>query len=83
MPDPPVELDQVTCSTPTLSCAVPLRTMELAEVETVVIAGERMVIDGATVSPPVAGLIGVVGGLFPGEFPEVGSSLVTVMLCDA
>ena len=78
-----MELDHVTCATPTLSCAVPLTTMELAEVATLVIAGERIVIDGATVSPPVVGVVGVVGGLGPGEVPEVGSSLMTVTLCEA
>jgi hypothetical protein len=31
-PAPPVELDQVTCATPRLSCAVPLTMMELADV---------------------------------------------------
>jgi hypothetical protein len=33
VPDPPLELDQVTEATPTLSEAVPLTTNELEEVE--------------------------------------------------
>jgi len=68
VPDPPVEVDHVTCATPTLSCAVPLMTIELADVATVVIAGERIVIEGATVSPPVPGL----GGGAAGGLPDVG-----------
>ena len=49
-PDAPVDDDQVTPVTPTLSRAVPLITMDFADVATVVIAGERMVMDGGTVS---------------------------------
>lgn len=85
-PPPPVELDQVTCATPKLSCAVPLTTMELAEVATVVIAGDRMVMEGGAESAPAPGPgDGVVVG-----FPEVGLSaggfgswLVTVTLPEA
>jgi hypothetical protein len=90
-PPPPVELDQVTCDTPALSCAVPLTTMELAEVATVVMEGDRMVMEGGAVSPAVPGLGGVVVVGFPEVgFPEVGLSaggfgswLVTVTLSEA
>ncbi len=94
MPAPPVELDQVTCATPALSCAVPLTTIELADVATVVIAGDKMIMDGGAVVPPLPGLAGGVagglaGGLPPDELPGglsaggLGSWLVTVTLCDA
>ena len=55
VPDPPVELVQVTAVTPTLSCAVPLTTSELAEVEGFTVDGETMVSDGGVVSGPEDG----------------------------
>ena len=51
VPDAPVELIQVILATPTLSLAVPLTTIELADVETVELAGETMFNDGGMVSP--------------------------------
>src|ERR1700733_3597392 len=79
MPAPPVELDQVTCATPRLSCAVPVTTMELADVAKVVMGGERIVTEGAPpvlVLGPAGGAAGGFppGGLPPDEFPEVGLS---------
>ena len=50
MPEPPVELDQVTVATLTLSRAVPLTTIELAEVET--LFGETMERDGGVEPGP-------------------------------
>ena len=50
IPEPPVELDQVTVATLTLSRAVPLTTIELAEVET--LFGEPMERDGGAESGP-------------------------------
>jgi hypothetical protein len=58
VPESPVELDQVTSLTPTLSLAVPLTTRELAVVETVLLDGETMDNDGAVVS----GVGGAPGG---------------------
>ncbi len=90
VPDPPVELDHVTCATPTLSCAVPLTTIELAEVATVVMAGERMVTEGGTADPPVPGLTGgFTGGLRrisrTSDYRQaaLGGWLVTVTLWNA
>ena len=60
-PPSPVDVDQVTCATPLLDCAVPLMVMVLAGVATVVIAGDRMVRDGAAELVPGPGLDGVVG----------------------
>ncbi len=50
VPDPPVELVHVTLVTPTLSLVVPLSTIVLSDVETVVAPGEVMVSDGAVAS---------------------------------
>ena len=55
VPDPPVEVAHVTWATPTLSLAIPLTTIELADVATLVIGGDKMVIEGGTVSGPVLG----------------------------
>ena len=55
VPDAPVLVDQVTLFTPTLSLAVPLNSMEDAEVETPVDEGELIVSDGGVVSGPVGG----------------------------
>lgn len=66
VPDPPVELDHVTLATPTLSLALPLTTIELELVTTLVLGGDRMVNDGGVVSGPLDGGVGdggVVGGL--------------------
>jgi len=62
-PDPPVELLHVTLATPTLSLAVPLTTIEPADVEIVELAGETIVKDGGVVSgaPGGAGNGGVGG----------------------
>lgn len=56
VPDPPVELDQVTWLTPILSLAVPLTTSEVAEVAILVLAGDKIVSDGGVVSGPGVGL---------------------------
>ena len=61
VPDPPVELAHVTCDTPTLSLEIPLTTIELADVATLVMGGDKMVIEGGVVSGPVLG-----GGLLGG-----------------
>jgi hypothetical protein len=55
VPELPVELDQVTAATPTLSCAVPLTVNELDEVEGLLVDGETMASDGGVVSGPVGG----------------------------
>ena len=52
VPEPPVELDHVTSATLTLSRAVPLTTMEPAEVETLFMDGEMMERDGGVESVP-------------------------------
>ena len=86
MPDPPVELDHVTCATPALSLAVPLTTIELAEVDRVVNAGDKIVMEGGAVVPaPEPGFdVGVDGdpggGLSAGG---LGDCSVTVTLCVA
>jgi hypothetical protein len=59
VPDTPLELDHVTEATPTLSCAVPWTTNEVSEVETLVLAGDKIVIDGGVVSGPGVGVAGV------------------------
>ena len=86
MPDAPVELDQVTLVTPTLSLAVPLTVSELAEVPTFVVAGERIFNDGGVVSGR-AGVVGCVGlfagGLVGGGFADKTCWRVTVRFCDA
>ena len=58
VPDTPLELDHVTEATPTLSCAVPWTTKELSEVETLVLAGDKIVMDGGVVSGPGGGVVG-------------------------
>ena len=82
IPDAPVELDHVTSVTPTLSCAVPLTTIEVADVATVVMAGDKMVTDGGAVEPPVTG---VAGGFAVTGLSTVGCGgwLVTVTIWDA
>ena len=56
---PPVEVAHVTCETPTLSLAIPLTVIELADVATLVIGGDKIVIDGGVVSGPLGdGLLG-------------------------
>jgi hypothetical protein len=59
VPDTPLELDHVTEATPTLSCAVPWTTNEVSEVDTLVLAGNKIVIDGGVVSGPSVGTAGV------------------------
>lgn len=59
VPDAPLELAHVTEATPTLSCAVPWTTNEVSEVETLVLAGDKIVIDGGVVSGPGVGVMGV------------------------
>lgn len=87
-PEPPVELVQVTCATPRLSCAVPLTTIELTDVETKVEAGDRIVSDGGAELPPGLGLAGGLGLEDEAGLPEIGVSesggwLVTVTLAEA
>ena len=60
VPEPPVLVDQVTAATPTLSLAVPLKTMDAAEVEIAVDEGEVMVSAGGVVLLGVA--VGGAGG---------------------
>jgi hypothetical protein len=60
MPDPPVLVDHVTLVTPTLSLAVPLKTMDDAEVEIDEDEGEAMVSEGGVVEEGV-----VEGGVVP------------------
>ena len=55
VPDDPVELDHVTFATPTLSDAVPLTTMVLADVYRVLLAGDSTVNEGGVVSDPPGG----------------------------
>ncbi len=50
----PVESDHVTSATATLSVAVPLSVAVLAEVATLVVAGDRIANFGGTVSFAVA-----------------------------
>jgi len=50
MPDPPVELVHVTEATPTLSDAVPEKTMVAEDATTLVLAGDRMARVGGVVS---------------------------------
>jgi hypothetical protein len=57
VPDPPLELNHVTAATPTLSWAVPRTTNELSEVDTLLVAGERIVRDGGVVSVPGVGFV--------------------------
>ena len=84
MPPSPVDVDQVTSAIPWLDCAVPLTTMELAEVATVVIAGERIFNDGDAVLG-----VGLVGGGFGGGLGEGfglsagGNCSVTITLWEA
>ena len=59
VPDPPLELAHVTKATPTLSFAVPCITNELADVAKLVVAGDKIVIDGGVVSGPGVGFAGV------------------------
>ena len=61
-PDTPLELDQATQATPTLSHAVPWTTIPLAEVETLVLAGDKIVNVGGVVSGPDVGFVGVGAG---------------------
>ena len=57
VPDPPLELNHVTAATPTLSCAVPRTISELSEVDTLFVAGDRIVSDGGVVSVPGIGYV--------------------------
>jgi len=50
VPDDPVDAVQITFATPTLSLAVPVTTIEVAEVEYVLLAGETMLSVGGVVS---------------------------------
>ena len=52
MPEPPVLVDHETEVTPTLSLAVPLKTIDDAEVEIVDEEGEAMLSEGGVVSVP-------------------------------
>ncbi len=65
-PESPLDVDQVTCVTPAISDAVPLTTIEASDVATLVLAGDRIVIDGGVVLGPGAGFEGVgLGGFVP------------------
>jgi hypothetical protein len=58
-PEPPVELDQLTAVTPTLSAAVPLMVIEAEEVDTMLAAGDAMRNEGGERSgAPCGGLDG-------------------------
>lgn len=70
-PEPPVELVQVICVRPELSCAVPLTTIELAVVETKVEAGDKIVSVGGAALLPGLGLDGALGFAVP-EFDVPG-----------
>jgi hypothetical protein len=85
IPDAPVELAQVICATPALSDAVPLTTIELADVEEVTMAGDRTVMEGAVVSEPGLGLLGAGEGVGVGTGSDggLGGCWVTVRLCVA
>jgi hypothetical protein len=61
VPAPPVLVDHVTEVTPALSLAVPLNTIDAAEVETDVEDGDRMVNEGGGVFDADVGDVGVVG----------------------
>lgn len=54
-PEPPVELDQCTAVTPTLSDAVPLMVIEAEEVDTTLVAGDAMRNEGGERSGPLWG----------------------------
>lgn len=85
-PEAPVEFSHVTLATPTLSLAVPVTVIEVAEVATVVIVGNRIVIDGGTVSDPAPGVAGgVEGGVAGcgGSAGGLGACSVTVTLAFA
>jgi hypothetical protein len=74
-PDAPVELDQVTCATPTLSLAVPLTWIEPADVETLGFEGDRIVSKGGVV-PGGSGVgFGAGGGAGDGGAGAGGGSL--------
>src|SRR5579884_1286768 len=66
VPEPPLEFVQVTCVTPTLSEAVPVKTIVCDEVALFVVAGDRMIKVGGVVSLVgwlgCAGCVGVAGG---------------------
>ena len=72
VPEPPVEFDQVTAATPTLSDAVPENTMVVADVARLVPAGERIVRFGGVVSLAGAGgayVMAIVAEAIPPPFP--------------
>jgi len=66
-PDAPVEVLQVICEIPAASWAVPLTTMDGADVATIVMGGERMVMDGGA---PLG--LGFAGGLGLGLLGGLG-----------
>jgi hypothetical protein len=63
VPDCPKLFDQVTDATATLSDAVPLNTIEAADVDGEMEDGETMVKPGGVLSPEV-GAVGVAGAIF-------------------
>lgn len=73
VPAPPVLVVQVTDVTPTLSLAVPLKTIDAAEVETDVDAGDIMVNEGGVVFAEGAGDAGVGVGVGVGVGAGVGA----------
>jgi len=83
-PDEPVLVDQVTPATPTLSDAVPEKTIEGAVVETLVPPGDAMVSDGGVASPPEGGegaRDGVGVGLGVGDGAGVGVGVGVGVVC--
>jgi hypothetical protein len=62
-PTPPVLVDHVTEVTPTLSLAIPLKTIDAAEVETDVDDGVMMVSEGGVVFEADVGVVGVGAGV--------------------
>ena len=54
-PEPPVEFDQCTAVTPTLSAAVPRMVIEAEDVDTMLAAGDAMRNEGGARSGPPGG----------------------------
>ena len=63
VPPSPNPLAHFTPATPTLSVAVPLMVMVDADVEVIVVGGERIVNAGGTVSGPFDGGVGLGAGV--------------------
>src|SRR5690242_864029 len=78
VPEAPMLVDQVTFVTPTLSDAMPLKTIDAALVETLVPPGAVIVRAGAVMSPPGGG-----GGGFGGGLEGGGGGAAAVPSCAA